>query len=107
MGSAAFVPICVERVSCDASTTLTWPHSLYTASNSHAFGRCCRYASFAHFCMKFFFAAPASGLPLLPTAFTRQDSRLHFFRKLVLAAPASGLSSLLTALLSQVSCADA
>jgi len=65
------------------------------------------YASLWHFCMKLLFAAPASGLPSLPTALVWQLSRLHFFKKLAFAAPASGLPSLLTALLSQVPCADA
>src|SRR5690242_2304013 len=58
-------------------------------------------ASFSHFVMKLFLAAPASGLPSLPTALPSQASILHFFTKLVFAAPESGLPSLLTALLSQ------
>ena len=37
--------------------------------------------------MKLFFAAPASGLPSLPTALVSQASCLHFLTKLVLAAP--------------------
>ena len=48
--------------------------------------------------MKLVFAAPASGLPFLSTAFGAQASALHFFRKEFFAAPASGLPSALTAL---------
>src|SRR5262249_188513 len=56
--------------------------------------------------MKLFFAAPASGLPLLPTALPSQASCLHFLIELGFAAPASGLPSLPTALVSQ-DCANA
>src|SRR5262249_41861816 len=41
------------------------------------------------------------------TAFGAHASRLHFFRKLLRAAPASGLPFLPTALLAHVSCAMA
>ena len=51
--------------------------------------------------MKLFFAAPASGLPSLPTALVSQASVLHFLTKAVLAAPESALPSLPTALVSQ------
>src|SRR5665647_413638 len=64
-------------------------------------------ASFSHFAMKLFFAAPESGLPSLLTALLSQASSLHFFTKLFLAAPASALPSLLTALISQAVCAIA
>jgi hypothetical protein len=37
-----------------------------------------RYASFSHFCMKLFFAAPTKALPSLSTALAAQASRLHF-----------------------------
>jgi hypothetical protein len=53
--------------------------------------------------MKLFFAAPESFLPFTLTAFGKHASRLHFLRKLLSAAPASGLPSLPTALLAQVS----
>src|ERR1039457_636693 len=65
------------------------------------------YASFSHFAMKLFFAAPESGLPALLTALPSHASFLHLFTKLVFAAPASALPSLLTALVSQVACAIA
>src|SRR6185437_5663992 len=58
-------------------------------------------ASFSHFVMKLFLAAPASGLPSLPMALPAQESTLHFLTKLALAAPLSALPSLPTALLSQ------
>src|SRR5262245_57915025 len=62
----------------------------------------------SHFFMKLDFAAPASFLPSLPTAFASQEDFMHFFMKLVLAAPASALPSLPTALVSQdASCARA
>ena len=48
--------------------------------------------------MKLVFAAPASGLPLLPTAFDSQSSFWHFVMKLDFAAPAKGLPFLPTAL---------
>jgi hypothetical protein len=64
------------------------------------------YASFWHFFMKLFFAAPFSGFPSLPTAFGSQASFLHFCRKAFLAAPESGLPSLLTACVSHVLCAS-
>jgi hypothetical protein len=64
-------------------------------------------ASFSHFCMKLFLAAPESFLPSALTAFGAHASRLHFFRKLLSAAPASGLPLLPTALLAHVSCAIA
>jgi hypothetical protein len=38
-------------------------------------------ASFSHFCMKLFLAAPESFLPSALTAFGAHASRLHFFRK--------------------------
>src|SRR6202162_5309338 len=75
--------------------------------------RCCDsffrddYASFSHFFMKLFFAAPESGLPSLLTALPSHASALHFLTKLVFAAPTSGLPSLLIALLSQVAWAIA
>src|SRR5450759_3163393 len=65
------------------------------------------YASFSHFVIKLFFAAPESGLPSLLTALPSHASFLHLFTKLFFAAPASGLPSLLIALLSQVACAIA
>jgi hypothetical protein len=64
-------------------------------------------ASFSHFSMKLFFAAPESFLPSELTAFGSHASRLHFFKKLLSAAPASGLPFLSTALLVHVSCAIA
>src|SRR5262249_965869 len=64
-------------------------------------------ASFSHFCMKLFLAAPESFLPSALTAFGSHASRLHFFRKLLSAAPARGLPFLSTALLAHVSCAIA
>src|ERR1700686_372890 len=75
--------------------------------------RCCDsffrddYASFSHFVMKLFFAAPESGLPSLLTALPSHASFLHLLTKLVFAAPASALPSLLIALLSHVACAIA
>lgn len=65
------------------------------------------YASFWHFFIKLFFAAPANGLPSLPTAFGSQASFLHLLTAEVLAAPESGLPSLLTAWVSQALCARA
>src|ERR1700675_552540 len=65
------------------------------------------YASFSHFVIKLFFAAPESGLPSLLNALPSQASFLHLFTKLFFAAPVSGLLSLLIALLSQVACAIA
>src|SRR5262245_48783191 len=65
------------------------------------------HASFSHFCMKLFFAAPARALPFLSTALVEQASRLHFRTKLVFAAPVSAFPFLSTALLRQVSCATA
>jgi hypothetical protein len=56
-------------------------------------------ASFSHFCMKLFLAAPESFLPSELTAFGSHASRLHFFRKLLSAAPASGLPFLSIALM--------
>jgi hypothetical protein len=49
------------------------------------------YASLSHFFMKLAFAAPASGLPSLPTAFGAQASFVHFVMKLLSAAPVSAL----------------
>jgi hypothetical protein len=46
-------------------------------------------------------------LPSALTALVAHVSVMHFFMKDVFAAPASGLPSLPTALLSQVSCAKA
>src|SRR6266436_2083498 len=43
--------------------------------------------------MKLAFAAPASGLPFLSTAFGSQASFVHFVMKLLSAAPARGLPS--------------
>ena len=63
------------------------------------------YASFWHFFIKLFFAAPLSGLPSLLTAFGSQDSFLHFFTNAVFAAPASGFPSLPSARASQALCA--
>jgi hypothetical protein len=65
------------------------------------------YASFWHFFMKLFLAAPESRLPSWLTALAAHVSALHFFKKLALAAPNSCLPSRLTALLSQVSWAKA
>jgi hypothetical protein len=65
------------------------------------------YASFSHFFMKLFLAAPFNGLPLLSTAFGSQASFLHFWTKLFFAAPVSGFPAALTALLSHVSWASA
>jgi hypothetical protein len=65
------------------------------------------YASFSHFAMKLFFAAPESALPSLLTALPSHASFLHLFTKLVFAAPASALPSLVTAFVSQVACAIA
>src|SRR6516162_391835 len=62
-------------------------------------------ASFSHFCMKLFLAAPESFLPSELTAFGSHASRLHVFRMLLSAAPASGLPFLSIALLAHVSCA--
>src|SRR5450756_2974963 len=59
------------------------------------------YASFSHFVMKLFFAAPESGLPSLLTALPSHASILHLFTKLFFAAPDNALPSLLTAMLSQ------
>src|SRR5215475_11006895 len=55
--------------------------------------------------MKLAFAAPASGLPSLPTAFASHASLVHLPMKLFRAAPASGLPSLPTAFDLQLSCA--
>src|ERR1017187_3570351 len=60
------------------------------------------YASFSHFVMKLFFAAPESGLPSLLTALPSHASILHLFTKLFFAAPDNALPSLLTAMLSQL-----
>jgi hypothetical protein len=57
--------------------------------------------------MKLAFAAPASGLPSLPTAFGSHASFLHFVTAEVLAAPVRGLPSLPTAWVSQAVCASA
>jgi hypothetical protein len=57
--------------------------------------------------MKPFLAAPESLLPCALTAFGKQASRLHFLTKLLSAAPASGLPCLPTALLVHVACAIA
>src|SRR5262249_34664358 len=65
------------------------------------------YAPSSHFFMKLLRAAPASGLPSLPTALGSQASALHFFKNAVFAAPARGFPSLPTALLPQVSCPKA
>src|SRR5450759_5719499 len=65
------------------------------------------YASFSHFVMKLFFAAPESGFPSLLTALPSHASFLHLVTKLFFAAPASAVPSLLTALVSQVACAIA
>src|ERR1700751_4390804 len=62
-------------------------------------------ASFSHFCMKLFLAAPESFFPSELTAFGSHASRLHFLRKLLSAAPARGLPFLSIALLAHVSCA--
>jgi hypothetical protein len=61
------------------------------------------YASLSHFFMKLAFAAPASGLPFLSTAFGSQASFVHLVMKLLSAAPARGLPSFPTALIEQVS----
>jgi hypothetical protein len=49
-------------------------------------------------------AAPESFLPSALTAFGKHVRRLHFLRKLFNAAPASGLPFLPSALLEHVSC---
>jgi hypothetical protein len=54
--------------------------------------------------MKLFLAAPESLLPLALTAFGKHTFHLHFLRKLLSAAPANGLPFLPTALLAHVSC---
>jgi hypothetical protein len=66
-------------------------------------------ASFSHFLMKLFLAAPASGLPFLSMALAAQAgaaaalvSFSHFLMELALAAPARGLPFLSMALASQV-----
>src|ERR1700680_788345 len=64
-------------------------------------------ASFSHFRMKLFSAAPESFLPPALSAFGSHASRLHFFRKLLRAAPASDFPFLSTALLAHASCAIA
>src|SRR5713101_4158935 len=74
---------------------------------THPNGALAVYASFSHFAMKLFFAAPASFFPFLSTALLAHASFLHFCKKLVLAAPARAWPFLSTALLSQVSCANA
>src|SRR5262249_28317466 len=56
----------------------------------------------SHFFIKLAFAAPASGLPFLSTAFGSQASFVHFVMKLLSAAPARGLPSLPTALLDPI-----
>jgi len=62
----------------------------------------------SHFFMKLVLAAPASGLPSLPTACSVQDVLMHFFMKLVLAAPASGFPCLSIAFASHAAfCATA
>jgi hypothetical protein len=74
--------------------------------------RPCVQPSFSHFFMKEAFAAPARGLPFLPTAFASQldEAALvppasHFFMKEALAAPASGLPDFDTACASQLEAA--
>src|ERR1700724_299434 len=57
--------------------------------------------------MKLSFAAPESGLPFLSIAFGSQASFEHFAMKLFNAAPASGFPSFPIALLRHVSCASA
>lgn len=73
-------------------------------------------ASASHFFMNEAFAAPARGLPFLPTAFSAQPeaaeappfaSASHFFMNEALAAPARGLPSLPTALDAQPDAAAA
>jgi hypothetical protein len=80
--------------------------------HSSVIGGSCRllrsaYASFWHFFMKLFLAAPLSGFPSLLTAFGSHESFLHFVTNAVFAAPASGFPSLLRARASQALCASA
>ena len=79
--------------------------------HSSVIGGSCRplrsaYASFWHFFMKLFLAAPLSGFPSLLTAFGSHESFLHFVTNAVFAAPASAFPSLPTARASQALCAN-